>query len=164
MKRLSLCIIILFLLSCQDGSKAVFNEEFVQLDPKKEFPFENLVGDYNLDKDSKVRYKIKYDDSMKITIKKDSTFIAENYLDYKTDSLLLKKITGKLIYTNNFKDSFLYLRPKDNLFIGGGGIDIYYRRKDSVIALYVYTPFIPATKENNMKYRDGDYLRYIKVK
>ncbi|REC40004.1 MULTISPECIES: hypothetical protein [Chryseobacterium] len=164
MKNLFLLIFILSIVSCQDGPRAVFNEEFVKVNPKTELPFEKLIGEYGLDNDSKRRYGITNNDSVKLIIKKDSSFIAENYLDYKADSLLLKIYNGKLIYTNDFKDSFLYLRPKDNNFIGGGSFDIYYRKKDSVFVLYVYTPFIPATKENNMKYREGDYLRYIKVK
>ncbi|KUJ57069.1 hypothetical protein AR686_05225 [Chryseobacterium aquaticum subsp. greenlandense] len=150
-------------MNCQDGPRAAFNEEFVRANPKNKLPFEKLVGEYILDEDSKSRYKITYNDTIKLTIKKDSTFIAENYLDYKTDSLQLKKLKGRLSYINNFKDSFMYLQPNDNNFIGGGGFEIFYRKKDSVIALYVYTPFIPATKENNMKYREGDYLRYIKI-
>ncbi|PIF44410.1 hypothetical protein CLU96_1377 [Chryseobacterium sp. 52] len=164
MKRLFLFIIILSLLSCQDGPRAAFNDEFVKADPKKEFPFEKLVGEYQLDNDSKKRYKITHNDTIKLTIKKDSTFIAENYLDYKTDSLLLTRFKGKLSYTNNFKESFMYLRPRNDKFNKGGGFEIYYRKKDNILALYVYTPMIPASKENNMKYREGDYLRYVKVK
>lgn len=156
-------LILMLLSSCQDGPKAAFDEEFVKANPKKELSFEKLVGEYHLDEDSKKRYKINYNDTIKLTIEKDSTFIVENYLDYKTDTLKLRKSEGKLLYTNNFKESLLYLRPKDNNFIGGGGFEIYYRKKDSVIALYVFTPFIPATKENNYKYREGDYLRYIKL-
>ena len=48
--------------------------------------------------------------------------------------------------------------------MGGRTINFYYRKKNSVIALYIYTPVVEATKENNMKYIEGDYLRYIKVK
>lgn len=155
---------LMLLLNCQDGPKAAFNEEFVKASPNKELPFENLIGEYHLDVDSKKRYKINYNDTIKLIVKKDSAFVAENYVDYKTDSLQLKKLKGKLSYVNNFKDSFMYLQPNDNNFTGGGGFEIYYRRKDSVIALYVFTPFIPATKENNYKYREGDYLRYIKMK
>ncbi|MCY0968759.1 hypothetical protein [Chryseobacterium wangxinyae] len=156
-------LILILLLSCQDGPKAAFNEEFVKVNPKKELPFEKLVGEYQLDEDSKRRYKINYNHTLKLTVKKDSTFVAENFLDYKTDSLQLKRLEGKLSYTNDFKDSFMYLQPTDSNFIGGGGFEIYCRKKDNVLALYVYTPFIPATKENNMKYREGDYLRYIKI-
>lgn len=165
MIKILLPFLILMLLSdCQDGSRAVFNEEFVIANPKKELPFKRLIGEYQLDEDSKRRYKITHNDTVKLTIEKDSTFIAENYLDYKTDSLKHRKLHGKLLYTNKFKESFLYLRPKDNNFIGGGGFEVYYRKKDSTIALYLYTPFIPGTKENNYKYREGDYLRYIKMK
>lgn len=164
MKRVFLFTILFFLFSCQDGPRAAFNEEFEKVNPKIYLPFEKLVGEYSLDNDSKKRYKIAYNDSIKLIIKADSSFIAENYLDYKTNTLLLKKIKGKLLYRNDFKDSYLDLRPRSDKFNGWGGFEIYYRKKDSVIALYVSTPFIPATKENNMKYREGDYLRYIKVK
>ncbi|WP_223558702.1 hypothetical protein [Chryseobacterium lathyri] len=165
MKRLFLLVIMFSFFSCMDGPRAVFNEDFIQADPKKELSFEKLVGEYSLDDDSKRRYGITYKDSVKIIINKDSTFIAENYLDYKTDSLLLKKFKGKLSYINDFEDFFMDLRSKnDNSFNGAGGIDIYYRKKDSIIALYISTPFIPATKENKYKYKEGDYLRYIKVK
>lgn len=163
MKKLFL-IIMLSLLSCMDGPRVVFDENFIQADSKKELPFEKLVGEYNLDDDSKSRYGITYKDSVKIAINKDSTFIAANYLDYKTNTLVLKKFKGELLYRNNFKESIMYLKSKDDKFNGWGEIDIYYRKKDSVITLYVSTPFIPATKENNHKYREGDYLRYIKVK
>jgi len=162
-KKLIPFLSLLLLSNCQDGPRAVFNEEFVRANPKKELPFEKLIGEYQLDNDSKRRYKINSTDTIKLLVKKDSTFVAENYIDYKTDSLKLKKLKGRLSYVNNFKDSFMYLQPNDNNFIGGGGFEIYYRKKDSVIALYVYTPFIPATKENNMKFREGDYLRYIKI-
>jgi len=41
---------------------------------------------------------------------------------------------------------------------------LYFRKKDSAIALYILTPFIPANKENSFQYKEADYLRYIKVK
>jgi len=163
-KKLIPFLSLLLLSNCQDGPKAAFTEEFVKANPNKELSFEKLVGKYQLDEDSKKRYKIICNDSILLTVKNDSTFVAENYLDYKTDSLKLTNFKGKLLYINNYKDSFMYLQPEDNSFNGGGGFEIYYRRKDSVIAFYVYTPFIPATKENNMKYREGDYLRYIRIK
>lgn len=156
-KKLILFLSLLLLSNCQDGPRAVFNEEFVRANPKKELPFEKLIGEYILDKDSKRRYTITYNDTIKLTIKKDSTFIAENYLDYKTDSLRLKKLEGKLLYTNKFKESFLNFRSRDIDFNGGGGFEIYYRKKDSVLALYVYTQPLKGQEH-------GDYLRYIKVK
>lgn len=148
---------LMLLLNCQDGPKAAFDEEFVRANPKKELPFEKLIGEYKLDNDSKRRYKINSTDVLRLIVKKDSTFVAENYLDYKTDNLLLKNFEGKLLYTNKFKESFLYLRPRDNNFNGGGGFEIYYRKKDSVLALYVYTPPLKGQEH-------GDYLRYIKEK
>ncbi len=146
----------MLLLNCQDGPKAAFNEEFVRANPNKELPFEKLMGEYQLDNDSKRRYKINITDTIKLIVKKDSTFIAENYLDYKTNSLQLKKLEGKLLYTNKFKESFLNFRSKGIDFNGGGGFEIYYRKKDSVLALYVYTPPLKGQEH-------GDYLRYIKI-
>ncbi|WP_143882836.1 hypothetical protein [Chryseobacterium binzhouense] len=148
---------LLLLSNCQDGPKAAFNEEFVKANLNKELPFEKLVGKYQLDEDSKKRYKIICNDSILLTVRNDSTFVAENYLDYKTDSLRLKKLEGKLLYTNKFKESFLNFRSRDLDFNGGGGFEIYYRKKDSVLALYIYTPPIKGQEH-------GDYLRYIKVK
>jgi len=148
---------LMLLLNCQDGPKAAFNEEFVKASPNKELPFENLIGEYHLDVDSKIRYNINSTDTLRLIVKKDSTFVALNYVDYKTDSLQLKKFEGKLLYTNKFKESFLNFRSKGIDFNGGGGIEIYYRKKDSIIVLYVYTP--PLKGQEN-----GDYLRYIKMK
>ena len=87
-------------------------------------------------------------------------------VNYKDRKILYGNYKYKAGYINNYKDKhpslFFSLFKQD--FNGGGTINFYYRKKDSVIALYIYTPVVEATKENNMKYIEGDYLRYIKVK
>jgi hypothetical protein len=75
MKNLFLLIFILSIVSCQDGPRAVFNEEFVKVNPKTELPFEKLIGEYGLDNDSKRRYGITNNDSVKLIIKKDSVLL-----------------------------------------------------------------------------------------
>ncbi|WDT67293.1 hypothetical protein [Cloacibacterium sp. TD35] len=164
MKNLIILLFVIFYSCGGHSSPIVLDDNFIILDRNKEFPFSKLVGKYGLDSISKKRFDIPITKPIIIEVHSDSSFIAENYLDYKTDSLLLKKFKGRLAYTNNFKESFLNLRTINEKFNGGGGLDIYYRKKDSVLALYLYMPFIPGTKENNYKYREGDYLRYIKVK
>ncbi len=133
---------------------------------KKELPFEKLVGIYELDKNSKSRYNIKDSINLKIEIKKDTTFFTEKYISPFNRKIEFKELKSKLFYINNYKENnpIIDLSLANQEFTNGGVIDVYYRKKDSAIALLVLTPMVPATKENNMKYIEADYLRYIKVK
>lgn len=147
-----------FLQSCQDGPKAAFNEEFTRVDPKKELPFEDLIGKYNLDNDSKRRYGIQ--DSTDYSIQIDENNIRANkYIDTKTRDIK-QGIQKKLYYINDYTEAnpsvFIGVRnhQKDNFY---SDIEIYYRKKDSALALYIYTPPLKGQEH-------GDYLRYIKVK
>lgn len=165
-KYLLLIIFLAFANSCIDGPQATFDSKFVQANPKKELPFNKLVGIYELDKDSKKRYKISDTLNFFIEIKKDTSFISKNHIDYKDRKTKYGIFKYKAGYINNFKDNqpSLFLNTFSKEFNGNGTIDIFYRKKDSAIALYVLTPFIPANKENNFQYKEADYLRYIKVK
>ena len=158
--------LITTLLSCDFGPKGALNEEFEEYDRRKELPFSNLIGKYELDDDSKKRYSINDTTHLIINIEKDTSFIVQNMVNYKDRKILYGNYKYKAGYINNYKDKhpslFFSLFKQD--FNGGGTINFYYRKKDSVIALYIYTPVVEATKENNMKYIEGDYIRYIKVK
>lgn len=142
--------------SCQDGPKAVFNEKYTQFNPKNELAFSKLVGEYILDNDSKLRYKIEDSFSYSIELKRDTTIIANPFID-PSDNKIFKQKKGKLFYINDFKNKpyAFYLDSKDGNW--NNNIKIYSRNKDSALALYIYTP--PMKGQNN-----GDYLRYIKVK
>lgn len=159
MKNIILLLLLLSILSCQDGPRAVFNDEFIEVKANSELSFKKLVGKYELDDDSKKRFNINQEKILNLSISKDSSFIAENFIDHKSWKLLSNKFKGNLLYTNNYKEKppFLFLRPANNEFNGGGSFDIYYRKKDSLLAIYVYMPPLKG-KEH------GDYLRYIKVK
>ncbi|PIF44411.1 hypothetical protein CLU96_1378 [Chryseobacterium sp. 52] len=156
MKRLFLFIIMLSLLSCQDGPKAAFNEEFEKVNPRVELSFDKLIGSYELDNDSKQRFKI--NDSIKYHIKitKDTSIVAEPFINLTTNKNIREK-KGKLFYINDYrkKPYSLYLDSKDGDW--NNNINIYYRKKDSLLALYIYTPPLKGQEH-------GDYLRYIKVK
>ncbi len=167
MKKIIILITtFLLLLGCQDGPKAAFNDGFVRADPTKKLPFEKLVGVYKLDDDSKKRYKI--NDSISFKIILDETSISTNkYISLTNRNIINKTINRKFYYFNNYKEKngslfiSVYNNKGDDFY---NNIDIYYRKKDNVIGIYIYTPFIEASKENNMQFREGDYLRYIKEK
>jgi hypothetical protein len=142
----------LLLLSCQDGPKAAFNEEFVMADQRKAIPFEDIVGFYQLDNDSKKRYNISQETNLTLDIKLNKNFVANNYLDSKTWKLNNKELRSFFYYYSGNDGTSLSCPVLTN-----GGVDIYYRKKDGVLTLYVYTPSLKG-QEN------GDYLRYIKVK
>jgi hypothetical protein len=143
MKKIIKCILLIFL-NCQDGPTAIYNEEFVPFNPAKELPFKELVGTYELDIDSYKRYKIKESINLKLKINSDSTFVATNYINYKNRKIELNTFKGVLHYTNKFTEKPpLLIFDIDYNFNGGGGIDIYTRKKDNTIALYILTPFIP---------------------
>ncbi len=151
-------MIILSLLSCQDGPKAAFNEEFLSANPQNELSFKKLIGEYKLDKDSKKRYGITDSISYYLDIK-DNEIITNKFINTKTREIEdgLKK---NIYYVNNYKEKspsiFIGVRnhEKDNFY---SDIAIYYRKKDSLLALYIYTPPLKGQEH-------GDYLRYIKVK
>lgn len=166
MKKILIALLLLLLNYCTDGSQAPFNKNFERANPKKELPFNKLIGTYELDEDSKKRYGINDSLGFFIDIKKDTTFISKNIIDYKDRKTKYGVFKFRAGYINNFKDNqpSLFLNTFTNEFNGNGTIDIYYRKKDSAIALYIFTPMVEATKENNMKYIEGDYLRYIKIK
>ena len=125
--------------------------------------FSKLIGKYELDKDSKTRYNLP--DSLELYVnlkidKKDTLLFVNRYVSPIDRTIVDKKISNKILY---FEDSKTIHTFNNNEFLGGGTISIYIRTKDSVLTLYAYTPFIPATEENGMQYKEGDYLRYIKV-
>ncbi|WDT67292.1 hypothetical protein [Cloacibacterium sp. TD35] len=167
MKNLIILLFVIFYSCGGHSSPIVLDDNFIILDRNKEFPFSKLVGKYGLDSISKKRFNLPNSKSIIIEIHPDTTITANDYIDIDTRKLNGKKVKNKLFYINNFKENYptmdlsVSTRP---YFNEGGGISIYYRKKDSILALYVYMPFVPATKENNMKYMEGDYLRYIKVK
>lgn len=148
-----------------DGSQTPFDNNFTQADPKKELPFEKLVGTYELDEDSKMRYQIKDTSNFTIEIKRDTTFFTEKYISPFNRKIENKEINSKLFYINDYaeKNPSLSLSVSGNQFNNYGSIRIYYRKKDSAIALLVLTPPVEITKDNNT-YIEADYLRYIKVK
>lgn len=159
MKKIFLYIITLTLFACQDGPKAAFNEEFVQVNPKKELPLTKLIGEYQLDNDSKKRYGIK--DSCTFLLKiNDSEIYCNRYINIKTRKIERKEKKYLMYYVNNFKDqypsNFIGVRDatKENFY---SDIAVYWRKKDSLLALYIYTPPLKGQEH-------GDYLRYIKVK
>lgn len=158
MKKLFVLIILFFLFSCQDGPRVAFNEEFINVNPQKELSFKKLIGQYKLDNDSKKRYGIIDSSSYYIYIK-DNELLTNKYINTRTREIQdgLKK---NIYYVNNYKEKspsiFIGVRnhEKDDFY---SDIAIYYRKKDSILALYIYTP--PLKGQEN-----GDYLRYIKVK
>jgi len=163
MKNL-IALLLLILVSCQDGSVAAYNEEYTMLDESKDLPFSKLIGKYKLDKDSKMRYNIpdSLDFYIELGIKNGKdTFLSANRYVNPIDRTIVDNFyyNNKVLYLNDFKT----LSPSNNDFLGGGGIKIYTRKKDNKLALYAYTPFVPATEKNGMQYKEGDYLRYIKV-
>ena len=166
MKKYLFIIILTFLYSCSDGPQATFDSRFIKANPKKELPFNELVGTYKLDKDSKKRYKISDTVNFFLEIKKDTSFVLANKINYKDRNINYGNFKFKTNYINDFKEKnpSLGLHTYVQDFNGGGTIDIYYRKNDSALVLLIYTPFVEATKENNMKYREGDYLLYIKIK
>ncbi len=157
-----LLIVASFLVSCWDFVPA--DDYFIQADPTEELPFEKLVGKYELDKDSKKRYNILDSINLTLEIEKDSAYTAFNYINPKNGALVYGKIKDTFDYTNDYRDKQPNLYLYSYKLNKGGVIDIYYRKKDRAITLYVLTPFVPATKENNMQYKESDYLRYIKIK
>lgn len=145
-------MIILFLLSCGDGgSKAIFNEEFIEANPTKKIPFEKLVGFYKLDDDSKKRYRILKNIDLTLAIYPDKKYVANNYINSKNWNLEEKELKNFFYYYSDVDGTSISSPALTN-----GGISIYFRKKDSAIALYVYTPPIKGQEY-------GDYLRYIKV-
>lgn len=167
MKNLILLFFTIFYSCSNSSSPIVLDNRFNKIDPSKEFAFSKLVGKYELDSISKKRFNFPINKSIIIEIHSDTTITANDYINIDTRKLKGKKFRNKLFYINNFKENYpimdLSVSTKP-YFNEGGDIGIYYRKKDSILALYVYLPFVPATKENNMKYLEGDYLRYIKIK
>ncbi|WDT67294.1 hypothetical protein [Cloacibacterium sp. TD35] len=152
MKNIILLSLLLSLLSCQDGPKAAFNENFEDRGYSG-LPFEKIIGFYKLDNDSKKRYKIPKEIDLTLEIQPDKKLIANNYVDAKTWLISNKKLESTLFYANDDKRIYMSCYKLNK----GGGIELYYRKKDSVITLYVYTPPLKGQEH-------GDYLRYIKVK
>ncbi|WDT67295.1 hypothetical protein [Cloacibacterium sp. TD35] len=150
-----LLFLLLSLLNCQDGPKAAFNDEFVPIALTMKIPIEKLVGKYVLDNDSKKRYNISDKGFIMLDIQKNKKIIANKYLDVKTWKLKNEKM--------KFSYYYYYYSDKIGTNIGcpelndGGVINLYYRKKDSAIVLYVYTHPLKGQEH-------GDYLRYIKVK
>lgn len=148
-------LFLMLLLNCQDGPKAAFNEEFEIVRPQTKIPYSKLIGTYILDIDSKNRYNIQDSVKMSLQLKKDTSLIVNNFIDVDNRSLLNRKVKSKLYYINDYQSIYLGLFNKE--ISRSGAIEIYYRKKDNVMALYIYT--LPLKGQDN-----GDYLRYIKVK
>ena len=151
-----LSLLITTLLSCDFGPKGALNEEFEEFDRTKELPYNKLIGKYQLDKDSKKRYFINDSINFNIQLKADTTIVAYPFLNSNRDILYTKK-TGNLFYINDYKTPPFpfFLDSKNDKW--NNNILIYYKKKDSTLALYVYTPPLKGQEH-------GDYLRYIKVK
>ncbi len=147
-------LLLLILLSCQDGPRAAFNEEFTPIPVKNEIPIEKLIGKYVLDNDSKKRYNISDKEAITLNIQKNKKLIANNYVDAKTWKLKNEKVELPYYYYHSNEIGTNIDCPELN---NGGVIGLYYRKKDSAITLYVYTRPLPGQEH-------GDYLRYIKVK
>ncbi|MDR2205195.1 MAG: hypothetical protein LBE36_03435 [Flavobacteriaceae bacterium] len=157
-KIILLFAVTLLVLDCQDGPKAMFSEEFALMDTRTPLPFNNLVGVYELDSDSKIRYNISKSENLTITIKKDTTFLANKYLDLSNHSIIDSNLISKIYYIDGYWDnSNTYIGLFTDKFCSSGSLDIYYRKKDNVFALYAYTKSLEGQEH-------GDYLRYIKVK
>lgn len=157
MKNIFLLLSLLSLFFCKEGPEAALNEDFEYVDASKPLPFEKLVGLYKLDEDSKKRYNIPLDLDLTLDIKIDKTFVANNYLEPKTHQLHNKNLISFFYYHNDYKEKHPTISIFSDESVFFNNINIYYRKKDSVLALYIYTP-PPKGQEH------GDYLRYIKVK
>ncbi len=152
MKKIFLIIIAILLLGCEDGPKAVFNEDFEAVGSRTAIPFENIVGIYKLDRDSKIRYNLPLNKELILDIKVDKSLIANDYLD-STWKLANKELKSVLLYYSTNTGTTISCPELQN----GGGIDLYHRKSDNRIALYIYTPPLKGQEH-------GDYLRYIKEK
>ncbi|WP_143882835.1 hypothetical protein [Chryseobacterium binzhouense] len=144
---------LLLLSNCQDGPKAAFNEEFVPILNNKDIPFQKFVGIYELDEDSKKRFGIPIQTSLTLNVKLDKTFTANNYVDAKTWKLK-KEMLSSFFYYYSGEDGVSISSPE---LTDGGVINIYSRKKDSALTLYLYIRPLKGQEH-------GDYLRYIKVK
>ncbi|WP_223558703.1 hypothetical protein [Chryseobacterium lathyri] len=154
--KLFLIIMIMFsFFSCMDGPRAAFNNEFERANPKVKLPYSNLIGMYVLDDDSKKRFHIQDTVKMDLQIKKDTSLVVNNYLDLNDRSLLNKSLQSKLYYINDFES--IYLGLFNHKISSSGSLGIYYRKKDRLLALYIYISPLKGQEH-------GDYLRYIKVK
>jgi len=162
MKNL-IALFLLILICCQDGPPARYNEDFIEFDRKKELPFSKLIDKYKLDKDSKIRYNIP--DSLDFYIelginkKKDTFLYANQYVSSIDRSIIDKKVNSIIHYDKTDK----LIRTKDEGINNSDYVYIYLRTSDNILTLYVRTRFVPATKGNNMQYKEIDYLRYIKM-
>lgn len=145
----------MLLLNCQEGPKAALNEEFENVNPKTKIPYSKLIGTYILDIDSKKRYNIQDSVKMSLELKKDTSLIVNNFIDVDDRSLLNRKVKSKLYYINDYQAIYLGLFNRE--ISKSGSIEVYYRKRDNVFVLYIYT--LPLKGQDN-----GDYLRYIKVK
>lgn len=163
MKNL-IALFLLILVSCQDGPKATYNENFVSCyEIQHEVSINDLIGKYELDKDSKIRYNIPdsldFHIELGINKKKDAFLYANQYVSAIDRSIIDKKVNSIIHYDKSDK----LIRTKDKGINNSNYIFIYMSVKDSSLALYAYTPLVPATEKNGMQYKEGDYLRYIKI-
>ena len=92
---------------------------------------------------------------MSLELKKDTSLIVNNFIDVDDRSLLNRKVKSKLYYINDYQAIYLGLFNRE--ISKSGSIEIYYRKRDNVFVLYIYT--LPLKGQDN-----GDYLRYIKIK
>lgn len=168
MKEKIICtVFFLILVSCSNhSSPIILNEDFEKINKENKINFSELIGKYELDSISKERFKIPQETIINIELRSDTIIIANDYIDITTGKLKGEKFSNKLFNIYNFNENYLindFSIANKPFFNGGGNIEIYKHKKDGTIALYVFIPFIPATTENNMQYRESDYLRYIKT-
>lgn len=156
-KHLVLFFLLLKLLvSCDYGPKATLNNNFEPLKHNQSIDFDKMIGIYELDSISKKKYQLDMNLKFTLEIKNDSTFITNSYIDNKTGKLILKPKTGYIyIYNpkNNLENYFVELKD-----LNSKTTELYYRKNDKTLALYVLT--------RGFSYLRGeaDYLRYIKIK
>ncbi|RRT91673.1 hypothetical protein [Empedobacter falsenii] len=150
---------LIFITSCQDGPSARYNEDFIRFDSNKELPYSKLIGKYELDKDSKIRYNLPDSLEFYIELKKDTSLYANRYVSATDRTIVEKEVNSKTYYDKSNKS----IIAKDDGINNADYIYIYSVLKTNGLALYVRTRFIPATEKNGMQYKEIDYLRYIKV-
>ncbi|HCC93744.1 MAG TPA: hypothetical protein DEQ26_05370, partial [Flavobacteriaceae bacterium] len=119
-KITNLLALLILIISCQDGSPAAYNEEYIMFDKSKDLPFSKLIGKYKLDKDSKIRYNIpdSLDFYIELGIKNGKdTFLSANRYVNPMDRTIVDNFyyNNKVLYLNDFKT----LSPSNNDFLGG---------------------------------------------
>lgn len=146
--------IIITLVSCDYGPKAILNNNFEPWQNNMPIDFKKLIGIYELDSISKKKNDIDLNEKLLLEIKGDSTFFTGKYIDNETGKIILEPKKGDVyIYNPKSKTDGYFMELQD---LNLKTTQLYSRKNDSTVALYVLT------KGYNGK--ESDYLRYIKVK